>query len=747
MISVKIGRMADEILQLIGSSSKLERDKGIEKLSNSITIGDVSTWSSVKKSLENITKETEISWEEKHGYLLAQKCLVVVTSNEAPDFEFVSHLRDVCLAWLTDTEVRVRVAAGECLGELCNQFGPPVYQACRGTVLMLVQTNLERKVDKENKSGAEEIQETGKLMEKLARNQSWEASSIFHDTAGWKNLETSLSCLQRMVEGLGILASQFINEELLHLIFICLTHTNRFVRETGFHVCTTLVSVCSLEENKAEDAMEVDADNLTNYDNPIVKYGDVLSDHLAQGLADNWSQVRLAASTAARAFLASLEDQIREKFYPKLLPRICLNRYYLAEGVRIYSQNTWRQIAGQRGKVLVEKYIEKTVEYYVQSTQADNHAVREAACQCIAELANKIDKTVLRPYVDKLLLTLIQCFKDDSWPVRDMACVAAGSFVKCFPEESRKDFDVLFDLFFTNLSDPISSVRQGAAIAIANSVKAFGKEALKKVEDKIREGLKNIKNQAVESEKYGSFHAGPAEFGVAKKIRDNDITLHENQTMYSCGSLAPKMNRGGSGGCTDAKFRKKSEPWELADGCVHAVAELAKVKEYHVDVSNMLPLVSDACHHKHYVMHLNFFSTVCGRLAEIGASIEKKYFKPHLEDFFDVIFYSLESESGLTASAAEECLISLSKLLGPNILRGRVENYNPGFVSLLDRMVNGPGIGMRGEPSRFPPKSPENTPGSFPGSTYNSSPMEIPGGNQRMPSLGGTPTLGGTPPT
>ena len=86
--------------------------------------------------------------------------------------------------------------------------------------------------------------------------------------------------------------------------------------------------------------------------------------------------------------------------------------------------------------------------------------------------------------------------------------------------------------------------------------------------------------------------------------------------------------------------------------------------------SNMLPLVSDACHHKHYVMHLNFFSTVCGRLAEIGASIEKKYFKPHLEDFFDVIFYSLESESGLTASAAEECLISLSKLLGPNILRG-----------------------------------------------------------------------------
>ena len=727
--------MAEEILALISSSSKLERDRGIEKLSDSISKGDVDTWKSVQQSLASVTKDSDISWEEKHGYLCAQKCLAGVTKEE----EFVAKLTDTALSWLTDSEVRVRVGAGQCLGELCTHHGPAVYQTCKATVLMLVRNNLERKVEKENKSGAEEIHETGKLMEKLTRNQSWEASSIFHDTAGWKNLETSLSCLQRMVEGLGILATQFIDEELLNLIFTCLTHTNRFVRETGFHVCTTLITVCNMEENKAEDAMEVDADNLTDYDNPVIKYGAVLTDHLARGLADNWSQVRLAASTAARAFLSSLAENIRGVFYPVLLPRICLNRYYLAEGVRIYSQNTWRMIAGQRGKVLVEKYICQTVEYYVEATQADNHAVREAACQCIAELANKIDRAVLRPHVDRLLHTLIQSFKDDSWPVRDMACVAAGSFVKSFPEQSKKDFQILFDLFFTNLTDPISSVRQGAAIAIANSVRAFGKEALVKVEDKIREGLKNIKDQPVESEKYGSFHAGPAEFGVAKKIRDNDISLHENQTMYSCGSLAPKMNKGGSGGCTDAKFRKKSEPWELADGCVHAIAELVRVKEYQGEVLKMLPLVSDACHHKHYVMHLNFFSTVCGRLAEIGASVEKKCFKPYLEDFFDMIFYSLECENGLAVSAAEECLHSLSKLLGPNILRGRVENYNPGFVTMLDRVLSGQG-GL--DPARFPPRSPENTPGSFPGSTYNSSPMGI-----RIPSLGGTPTLGGTPPT
>ena len=38
--------------------------------------------------------------------------------------------------------------------------------------------------------------------------------------------------------------------------------------------------------------------------------------------------------------------------------------------------------------------------------------------------------------------------------------------------------DVLYPLFFGNLADPIPSVRQGAAIAMANVVKAYGKCAI-----------------------------------------------------------------------------------------------------------------------------------------------------------------------------------------------------------------------------------------------------------------------------
>jgi hypothetical protein len=53
------------------------------------------------------------------------------------------------------------------------------------------------------------------------------------------------------------------------------------------------------------------------------------------------------------------------------------------------------------------------------ATESDNHAVREAACACIAELAAKIHPQAIRPYVERLLNTLLVCFQDDSWPVRD----------------------------------------------------------------------------------------------------------------------------------------------------------------------------------------------------------------------------------------------------------------------------------------------------------------------------------------
>uniref|UniRef100_A0A0B7AX84 Uncharacterized protein n=2 Tax=Arion vulgaris TaxID=1028688 RepID=A0A0B7AX84_9EUPU len=160
------------------------------------------------------------------------------------------------------------------------------------------------------------------------------------------------------------------------------------------------------------------------------------------------------------------------------------------------------------------------------------------------------------------------------------------------------------------------------------------------------------------------------------------MDLHTNQTMYSCGSLAPKMGRGG--GCMDHKFRKPSEPWELADGCVNLLAELSHVPSASKQVNQLIPVMANACNTKSYTHYPNFMETVCKQLPNLANGLGKRPFKMYLELFIDCIFDALDSDVVLTSSAAAQCLIELSTFLGPGIVRGRIENHNSSYITRLD---------------------------------------------------------------
>lgn len=74
------------------------------------------------------------------------------------------------------------------------------------------------------------------------------------------------------------------------------------------------------------------------------------------------------------------------------------------------------------------------------------------------------------------------------------ACLASGNFVLCFPHESKVAMDSLYPMFYRNLSDSIPSVRQGAASALCNVVRAYGEDALQNVKSHIIEGLQVLDN-------------------------------------------------------------------------------------------------------------------------------------------------------------------------------------------------------------------------------------------------------------
>ncbi|KAI9913396.1 hypothetical protein PsorP6_005468 [Peronosclerospora sorghi] len=202
--------------------------------------------------------------------------------------------------------------------------------------------------------------------------------------------------------------------------------------------------------------------------------GDMLNQCIKRGIKYNWCQVRYAASIAARTFLLKLKPAGRAAYMPTLLPRLCLNRYYIAERVQKYSQESWQLIFGTHGRDLVATYATEFVDYYFEMA---NHFVRESACHCIAELGTKVGASAIRPHVPhvpRLLQSLLLCFYDVSNLVRDVACLVSAQLVLGFQDEARPFLEDFYRLWIEHLAVPIWSVREDAAVALGNVIRAYG---------------------------------------------------------------------------------------------------------------------------------------------------------------------------------------------------------------------------------------------------------------------------------
>ena len=107
----------DDILSLLCSHTKLERDKGLQVLEEKLK--DTSNFSSdsqrvtdFQNSLASLVESTDRGWEAKHGGLIGSKVLVL---NNLGSDDFTEALRKQALRLMHDEEARVRIASGETL--------------------------------------------------------------------------------------------------------------------------------------------------------------------------------------------------------------------------------------------------------------------------------------------------------------------------------------------------------------------------------------------------------------------------------------------------------------------------------------------------------------------------------------------------------------------------------------------------------------------------------------------------------
>ena len=63
---------------------------------------------------------------------------------------------------------------------------------------------------------------------------------------------------------------------------------------------------------------------------------------------------------------------------------------------------------------------------------------------------------------------------------------------------------------------------------------ATEQEAASQIFDKVKAGLEGVEKQEANAEKYSALDKGAATYGVVKKLRDNDMDIHENNPVRVC---------------------------------------------------------------------------------------------------------------------------------------------------------------------------------------------------------------------
>ena len=188
---------------------------------------------------------------------------------------------------LIDSEFRVRNEVGRLLREMIlkdQDKGAKHFESLRDRVLQ----NIEETFEREPEGGVDASADISKVTKTINVDETGKTK---HDTEGWKSLETSMRILQNIVEAMGSRLYDFDLDRVLNCIKKGVDHINRFVREISYFLINA-VFLASASIFSDQIGQQTDP----KHEAAFRKFCKELVPIVAQGLADNWSQVRYAAS-------------------------------------------------------------------------------------------------------------------------------------------------------------------------------------------------------------------------------------------------------------------------------------------------------------------------------------------------------------------------------------------------------------------------------------------------------------------
>lgn len=370
------------------------------------------------------------------------------------------------------------------------------------------------------------------------------------------------------------------------------------------------------------------------------------ADALRVGLADNWSQVRFAAAVAARNLVLKLqrvegEDKVRtdQVVMQKLVPPMCANRYYAAEGLRNYSLETWKILVGNQGASVVGDCIPQIVQHYEAEARSENYTVRESVCYCMAELARKIEAKKVRSYAVRMLNILRERLGDLKWQVRAASARAIGDVVAAFHTECRPFMPELSLELVRHLFENVGVVRDDCAVALGTLDEVYPEIFNDLLCDTIREKLPMAKQQTQNLE------------SPADRILNSGDSVDEEKGFPG--------------------FLQPTQPWELSDGAMFLLREMSA---RHADACEQFLLsVLEILNLSHFFHHVYLKETIWRQLPVIARNLGPAKFKPHMDPFLSPLFYSLKSKNRLLEQSAADCVANFFIMYDSQDLLARLD--------------------------------------------------------------------------
>lgn len=678
---------------LLESSQRLQREKCARDAGKLLAAAGSEVSQSVEDRVSSLLCHDR--WEGRHGgLLLLQECLRCYRESRLAPPAY-AQWTDACLQLLSDKEVRVRKASGAVIALLCRLCGLKLYdEKVAKPLLESIESNMN--LERDGQAFLDDDEGTKKLTEKLlagegarqlkqtssrASRATSMQSSIFHDTAGWGTLETDMSCLQHVITSLGAEFAPLLDSEgeVLELLSTGALHMNRFVREEAFRGIEAVIQSLHAADIQRSSSDRAEAQREFLLDD-IAQSSDIVA-RLGSGLCDEWGNVRMQASVAFRCFMVSLQtSDRRHRFFHELMPKFCLNRYNMADGVSSYTRETWQLIIQDRGKETVTEWLPQLIPFYIMQTRVANSEARVAAAKCIGELAARIDKASVSIYANDLFEALIpRLSRHDAWEVKEATCSAILEMVRAFPDRFNLSADIpgLLPSLSATLADKTWSVREGSALVLGELVKVSEEDVAGSVWELCLDGLKSASKEVDERKKYGKEN-----LAEVKRERDNDFSLHANQEALDCCavgdldeddseqlgklSLSKIYNH-----AQQQKLDMGLNTWERTDGCLHLVRELALSNRWNSSSERWekaLVLVARSSNLRQFVKHSTLLTTLWKVLPEIAKAIGAETFSEQFRGFADSLAYSLSCEDRLTVQAAKHCLLELDGCIGSDKL-------------------------------------------------------------------------------